>query len=112
MSEETDKINDYASLKKILSEAYEQSASGKGYVHHSDGKPWEEQLINIIQGWGIDYARGQAVKKIVESQVYFQRTGNTDGAIAELLGAIVYCAAAIHNLRQGKNDIRTNFNQR
>jgi len=97
---EINKINDYASLEKILSEAYEQSASGKGHVRHSDGKPWEEQLINVIQGWGLDYARGQAVKKIVESQIYFNKVGNTQGAVAELLGAIVYCAAAIHNLRK------------
>lgn len=96
----TDKINDYASLERILSEAYDQSASGKGHVHHSNGNPWEGQLINVIQGWGMDYARGQAIKKIVESQIYFQRNGNIQGAIAELLGAIVYCASAIHNLKQ------------
>lgn len=89
---------DYADLREILNQALHQSMSGKGKERHANGKPWTDQPINTItDAVGIGFPMGQAIKKITEARGMMDR-GNTDAARAEILGAIVYAAAAVHAL--------------
>lgn len=86
----------YEALAEILGEAFDQSANGKGRERHSSGQPWTQQPIITITGTvGVGFPLGQAMKKIDESQ----RMEEPERAVAELLGAIVYLAAAIYNIR-------------
>lgn len=88
--------DDYAALRAILDAALAQSAEGKGRERHADGRPWEAQPINTITAAvGIGFPLGQAVKKLTEAAGMLRR-GEADAARAELLGAIVYTAAAVH----------------
>ncbi len=81
----------YESLVKILAEALNQAANGKGRERHVDGdEPFERQVICELQRRGYDYCRGQAVKKIDESLRL-----KWPAARSELLGAINYLVAAI-----------------
>ena len=60
--------DDYSVLCDVLMEALGQVAEGKGKERHATaGVPFEEQVSCTIQKWGLPYAEGQAVKKIVES---------------------------------------------
>lgn len=87
----------YESLFAVLMEALDQSQNGKGKDRHaSPDQSFEQQPIMTIQNLvGSGYNRGQAIKKIVESQ----RLGK-DAAIAELLGAINYIAATVNHIRR------------
>ena len=81
----------YERLAEVLHQAYDQASIGKGEERHADGQPFEEQvgmLITRLVGTG--FPRGQAIKKLIESQ-------RLEGAakVAELLGAINYTAMAI-----------------
>lgn len=98
----------YESLLAALDGALNQAQLGKGAVRHGmTGKDWTDQIIFLIGRLGLDYNRGQAVKKIVES--HFMERGEagvedcTAAAIAELEGAIVYLASRIVILREGKS---------
>lgn len=87
---------DYASLRSILNEAYEQAASGKGKERHANGNPWEEQPIaEIGRMVGVGFNTGQAIKKLQESTRM-----DPEAACRELLGAIVYAASAIMLIRE------------
>lgn len=89
----------YESLARVLLDALEQAAHGKGRDRHAGpGEPFDEQPMQVIVGmFGPGFALGQAVKKLHESQ----RLGPTAGR-AELLGAIVYIAGAVMHIdRQG-----------
>ena len=84
----------YEVLGAILQEALNQSALGKGVERHRNhaGQAWHEQPILTIQHIvGSGFATGQALKKIDESMRMEKVAGRK-----ELLGAIVYLAAAIH----------------
>ena len=82
---------EYSKLSDVLTRAYEQASSGKGNDRHSVGQRFEEQPIVTIQSfYGSGFAFGQVAKKMEESQ----RMGK-EAAVAELLGAINYIAAAI-----------------
>ena len=81
----------YDSLENVLDRAFEQAAHGKGWERHGGSKPFDGQPMQSIQDLvGEGFALGQAVKKIQESQRM-----ETDAAVRELLGAIVYIAGAI-----------------
>lgn len=85
--------SNYASLRRALDGAYDQAATGKGRDRHvsTPGQRFEDQPILTLQrAFGPGYALGQAGKKMEESQRM-----DTDAAVAELRGAIVYLAAAI-----------------
>lgn len=80
----------YEELSRVLELAIEQSANGKGKERHAVDRPFTEQPIMLIQEMvGPGFALGQACKKIQESCRM-----DTESAKQELLGAIVYLAAA------------------
>ncbi len=87
----------YKVLFKILDEASAQACHGKGKERHANGKPFEKQPIcQICRDLGsVDFALGQAMKKILESRKLPSERG-----VAELLGAINYLAAAVYMRRE------------
>ena len=90
--------DNYDILRKILDEAYDQAATGKGKERHANGKPWDEQPIaEIGRMVGTGFNTGQAIKKLQESS---RMEGET--AVRELLGSIVYAASAIMLIREGQ----------
>lgn len=81
----------YEKLAAVLMRAYNQAARGKGKERHSHGEPFDQQVIqDMANRFGVGALLGQAFKKSEESQ----RLPH-DRAVAELLGAIVYLAAAV-----------------
>lgn len=85
----------YDTLSQILFRALDQAASGKGKERHSSGEPFEQQPICQISRWvGLGFPLGQAIKKIQESLRLLDIKG-PEAAIAELLGAINFTAAAV-----------------
>lgn len=92
----------YEPLYTALMDAFNQSAFGKGKERHADDRPFEDQLIcTTTRDVGLGYPKGQAIKKIVESTKLRQLKG-IDAEIHELLGAIVYVAAAVVILKEQK----------
>lgn len=90
---ERDRPAAYSKLMDVLSRAYDQAADGKGKDRHvkTDGQRFEDQPICTLQRiFGTGYAFGQASKKAEESTRLPR-----DRAVAELLGAINYLAAAV-----------------
>jgi len=87
----------YEALGAVLGSAVSQAAKGKGVERHGGyGEPFHEQQICEIQRRvGGGFCQGQAVKKIYEADVL-----DGDRAVAELLGAINYLAAAVIVLRE------------
>lgn len=84
----------YGPLGTVLNAAYDQAAVGKGKDRHARGKAFLEQpIMEIGRMVGPGYATGQAMKKLQEANAMAGR-GQFDAALAELLGAINYCAAA------------------
>lgn len=84
-------VEGYEPLAEVLARAFWQAAKGKGAERHSTGEPFVEQVI--IQGarrFGTGALLFQAFKKSEESQRLPK-----ERAVAELLGAINYLAAAI-----------------
>ncbi len=85
--------DEYNALRKVLIRALIQTKEGKGAERHATpGVEFERQPIVLI---GTDlgsahFELGQAVKKSIESARLPR-----DRAVAELLGAICYLAAAI-----------------
>jgi hypothetical protein len=91
-----DRMNDpqYTALAAALQAAYEQSAAGKGKERHANGKPFDRQpIMEIGRMVGPGYQIGQAMKKGQEAMGMLSRNEHAR-ARAELLGAIVYMAAA------------------
>lgn len=89
----------YAPLYDVLMDAYSQSASGKGKERHGNDLPFVEQpIMKIAEEHGLGFLTGQAVKKLGEAHKLLELKG-TDAAQAEILGAIVYSAAAVLHLR-------------
>lgn len=91
----------YDILAKELHSAFLQSAEGKGKERHANGKAFDRQpIMEIGRMVGPAYTAGQAQKKAQEAMGMHKR-GETDRAIAELHGAIVYLAATAALLREG-----------
>lgn len=97
----------YFALRTILNDAYEQSANGKGKERHANQKPFDQQpIMCITRSVGMGFPMGQAMKKIEEAAGMLGRN-QQDAAVSELLGAIVYCSAAILKIREDKKSIDT-----
>jgi hypothetical protein len=86
---------EYEELGMTLGMALDQAESGKGKRRHANaGERFGNQLICQIGRLGLDFNRGQAVKKIVES-LRMERQGEIEAAKNELLGAINYIASRV-----------------
>lgn len=91
----------YDTLGRELMEAFNQSAHGKGKVRHANARPFDRQpIMEIGRMVGPGYQTGQAQKKLQEAIGMLKR-GETEKALAELHGAIVYTAAAAVLIREG-----------
>lgn len=81
----------YDSVMSILMDAYQQLTTQKGAARHASGLTFEDQdMIQIMEGVGINFALGQAMKKILEG-----RRLHVSKAREEFLGAIIYMAGAV-----------------
>lgn len=88
----------YGELARVLGEALGQAQDGKGKERHAGtGQNFEDQQIVQLGEWmgTTGFAIGQACKKSIESTRLPK-----DRAIAELLGAINYLAAAVIQLER------------
>ena len=89
---DTEVLEGYEPLAKVLAEALEQASVGKGKRCHANGKPFLQQPI---MAGGRECGTGglafQAWKKILEAL----NCQDDDRAIADLLGAIVYTSAMV-----------------
>lgn len=86
----------YHELARILSDAFNQAASGKGKERHANDKPWHEQPIITIGSYtGPGGTVFQAIKKIREALDMSGR-GEHSAAVREIHGAIVYAAATAY----------------
>lgn len=90
--------DDYTALRQVLDRAVQQASQGKGLERHANGEPFEDQQICQLGRWlrSADFEIGQACKKAIESKRL-----PPDRAVAELLGAIVYLAAAVVLVDEG-----------
>ena len=91
-------VDGYYDLERVLTLAYDQSARGKGKERHAKSRPFESQPIRTIPEMlgareGLGGLAYQVIKKVQES-VGMTNRHRTTAAKAELLGAIVYAAAA------------------
>jgi hypothetical protein len=85
---------DYIELTRALDAALEQASAGKGKERHANGRSFHRQpIMEIGRMVGPGYQIGQAMKKGQEAMGMLAR-GEKDRARAELLGAVVYMAAA------------------
>lgn len=82
----------YVALRKVLDAALSQASIGKGAQRHDNGEDFTKQPIcQINRDLGTpDFCLGQAIKKAIECKGM-----DTKSAERELLGAIVYLAAAV-----------------
>lgn len=93
----------YEPLARVLEAAYDQSARGKGKERHANARPFMRQpIMEIGRMVGSGYQIGQIMKKVQEAKGMADR-GNHQAAKAELLGAIVYSAAAFMLLDEQEN---------
>ena len=82
--------HDYDALEAALNAALHQATDGKGAARHSTGQDFRDQpIMTITRTHGVGFPMGQAAKKIQEAARM-----NAPAARQELLGAIVYLAAA------------------
>ena len=98
-------LEDYKELTRILSEAHQQSSQGKGKERHANDLPFQDQPIMKISSMlsGIGGHSFQVMKKIQEASTMVDRDYH-DPAIHELRGAIIYCAAAILQIENIRNE--------
>lgn len=90
----------YGDLYAILLDAFDQSAHGKGKERHANAKPFDRQpIMEIGRMVGPGYAIGQLMKKAQEAMT-MQSREQFDAAERELLGVIVYAAAAVKLIRE------------
>ena len=93
-------VEGYEPLRDALQEAYDQSARGKGVQRHANGRDFDRQpIMEIGRMVGPGFQLGQAIKKMQEAAGMINRAEG-GAAIRELLGAIVYAAAAINLVRE------------
>ena len=89
-----DLVRDYVSLELALNVAYQQASMGKGAERHANALPFHEQpMQTTAKLHGIGFITGQVTKKLAEAQGMLAR-GDTDAALREIAGAIVYSAGA------------------
>ncbi len=89
---------DYREFVKVMSDAYKQTAGGKGNERHGgDDRPWHDQPImtELRQTGNPGFHIGQARKKLLESlRLYESGENGPERAYREVLGALVYASAA------------------
>jgi len=92
-------VDNYSELRRILNLAYEQASAGKGKERHANDEPFQKQkIVTLNKQIGSNHgAIFQACKKAQESARLPK-----DRAIAELLGAINYLAAAVIILEESE----------
>lgn len=89
----------YEPLVETLNEAFRQAAFGKGSSRHAGGRAFLDQpIFSIAKDHGVGFLTGQAAKKLGESHTLLNLFGS-QRAESEILGAIVYSAAAVLFLR-------------
>lgn len=85
---------DYEPLRLALDAAFSQAAEGKGQSRHARNNDFLQQpILTITREVGYGFPAGQAIKKLTEAAKMIE-VGAVDAARRELLGAIVYAAAA------------------
>lgn len=91
----------YRVLREVLDDAFRQASAGKGEERHGRGLPFEKQpILELARMLGsIDGQLQQVMKKSQEAS-HMAKRGEKDKAETELLGAIVYAAAAVRILRE------------
>ncbi len=95
-------VEGYEKFARVLNEAFDQSAKGKGHDRHGDGTPFLDQPIMAIPRMGKIGLGGlayQICKKAQESTTMASRNQYA-AAKAELLGVIVYAVAAILHVEE------------
>lgn len=93
-------VEGYEPLRDALLQAYDQSARGKGVQRHANGRDFDRQpIMEIGRMVGPGFQLGQAMKKIQEASGMIGRAEG-GAAIRELLGAIVYTAAAVNLVQE------------
>ena len=93
-------MSNYNDLEAALASALAQARSGKGSARHSTGQDFCDQpIMTITRTHGVGFPMGQAAKKIQEASRM-----QPDDARRELLGAIVYLAAAWIALNETNGD--------
>ena len=97
----------YDALIHVFLDAVDQAATGKGRERHATNEPFQKQLICAgARLYGTGAPLFQAHKKIQEasrlSEFPPDQNGRTgpERAVHELLGAMVYAAAAVIVLRE------------
>ena len=85
---------DYRHFVLVLADAYKQTATGKGRERHGRSLPWRDQpmMTELRQMQTPAGQLFQARKKLLESMKLAE--SDSKRAYAEVLGAIVYAAAA------------------
>lgn len=91
---------EYSSLEEILRQAFDQASSGKGRERHANGRPFDRQpIMETSRMVGLGFPAGQVMKKAQEACGMADR-GQLHEAERELLGVIVYAAAAVLLVRE------------
>lgn len=94
-------VDPYFKLREVYMDAVEQASAGKGFERHASGESYDKQPIcHISRSVGDGYWRGQAIKKIIESQRLAP-----DAAIQEVLGALNYLAAGVILMKEKEDDL-------
>jgi len=89
-----DKVPGYDPLVQVFRDAIDQATQGKGKERHANDLSFLDQpIFTIANSVGEGFLLGQAIKKTAESTGMVAR-GQYSAAQAELLGAMVYLAAA------------------
>lgn len=89
----------YAPLAFVLQEALDQAQRGKGRTCHANNKPFlEQEIITEGRSLGTGGHVFQIRKKVREAM----NCEDTDRAVEDLLGAIVYTAAMVLLRRERK----------
>ena len=90
----------YLVLHRVLHDALDQAASGKGKDRHAMGEPFEEQLMCLLaRQLGPQGPAFQVCKKVVEA-CRLPYPAN----VLEVLGAINYAAGMVIEMERKEND--------
>lgn len=90
----------YDPLAQEFANAFLQASAGKGKERHANNRPFDRQpILEVSRIVGPAFNTGQAMKKLGEATQMFAR-GETDRAIHEIHGAMVYCAAAVLRMKE------------
>lgn len=91
----------YEALAGVLTEAYDQSARGKGKERHANQRPFTEQpIMRISRGRSSIGGLSYQIQKKADEAIGMVERGNHEAACKELMGSIVYAAAMILLIRE------------